>query len=60
MFLHNHCKKIVFSLNFICNAFVYVFLSIESHCSNALNDIDVVYKSILLSSLKFFLLISHK
>jgi hypothetical protein len=34
---------------------MYVFLSIESNFSNALNDIDVVYKSILLSSLKILL-----
>ncbi len=39
---------------------MYVSLSIESNFSNALNDIDVVYKSILLSSLKILLLISPK
>jgi hypothetical protein len=39
---------------------MYVSLSIESNFSNALNDIDVVCRSILLSSLKILLLISPK
>jgi hypothetical protein len=37
---------------------MYVFLSVENNFSNALNDIDVVCKSILLIFLKLFLLIS--
>jgi len=39
---------------------MYVSLSIESNYNIALNDIDVVYKSILLSSMNLFLLISPK
>ncbi len=39
---------------------MYIFLSIESNFSNMLNDINVICKSILLSSLKNLLLISPK
>ncbi len=39
---------------------MYVFLFIKSNFSSVLNDIDVVCKSILLSSLKILLLISPK
>jgi hypothetical protein len=39
---------------------MYVPLYIESNYSITLNDIDVVYKSILLSSVSLFLLISPK
>jgi hypothetical protein len=52
MSLHNLCKKIVGLIFFIHNALMYVSLSIEGNFSNVLNDIDVVCKSILLSSLK--------
>jgi hypothetical protein len=38
----------------------YAYLSIEKNYSNALNDIDVVCKSILLSLLKTLLIISLK
>jgi len=60
MSLHNLCKKIVGFLNFTHNALMYVSLSIERNFSNVLNDIDVVYKSILLSSSKKKLIISPK
>jgi hypothetical protein len=60
MFLHNCCKKIVGFKKKFHNALIYVSLSIEKKISNVLNDIDVVYKSILLSSLKILLLISPK
>jgi hypothetical protein len=59
MSLHNLCKNVGF-LNFTHNALMYVSLSIESNFSNMLNDINVVCKSILLSSLKIILLISPK
>ncbi len=39
---------------------MYIFLSIENNFSNTLNDINVICKSILLSSLKNLLLISPK
>ncbi len=42
------------------NALRYVYLSIENNSSNALNDIDVICKSFLLSSSKLLLIISHK
>ncbi len=60
MSLHNLYKKIVGFLNFTHNALIYVYLSIGSNFSNALNDMDVVCKSILLCSLKILLLISPK
>jgi hypothetical protein len=60
MSLHNLCKKLVGFIDFICNAWMYVSLSIESNFNNAVNHIDVVCKSILLSSLKILLLISPK
>ncbi len=60
MSLYNLCKKIVGFKKFIHNALMYVFLSIESNFNNALNDIDVVCRSILLSSSKNLLLISLK
>jgi hypothetical protein len=60
MSLHNLCKTVVGFFNFTHNALMYVSLSIERNFSNALNDIDVVYKSILLSSSKTILIISPK
>ncbi len=53
------CKIISFA-NFTHNALRYAYLSIEKNYSNALNDIDVVCKSILLSLLKTLLIISLK
>jgi len=60
MYLHNLYKKFVDVLNFTDNVLMYVFLSIEKKISNELIDIDVVFKSILLSFSNYFLLISHK
>jgi hypothetical protein len=60
MLLHNLSKTIVGFLDFTRNALMYVFIYKKNNFSNALNDIDVVYKSFLLSSLKICLLISHK
>ncbi len=60
MSLHNLCKKISGFLSFTHNALMYVSLSIEINFGNALNDIDIVCKLILLSSLKILLLISPK
>jgi hypothetical protein len=60
MSLHNLYKKFVDVLNFTHNVLMYVFLSIEKKISNELIDIDVVFKSILLSFSNYFLLISHK
>ncbi len=60
MSLHNLCKKIVGVLNFTHNALMYVFLSIKKNFNNVINDMDVVCKSILLSSLQILLLISPK
>jgi len=60
MSLHKLCRKKLVFKHFIHNALMYVSLSIEINFSNVLNEIDVVCKSILLSSLKILLLISPK
>jgi hypothetical protein len=60
MFVHNLCTTIVGFLNYIRNALMCVSFSIKNHFNNALNDIDVICKSILLSLLKILLLISPK
>jgi len=53
MSLHNLSKKIVkVFFYFTHNALTHVCLFIKRNSSNVLNDIDVVCKSILLSSLK--------
>jgi hypothetical protein len=51
MSLHNLCKKIV-GFFITHNALMFVSLSIEFVFNNVLNDINVVCKSILLSSLE--------
>jgi len=60
MSLHNFCKKIIGLLKFTHIALMNVFLSLNFFFNHVLNDKDVVCKSILLHSLKCFLLISPK